>query len=73
MKEIEVSFDKTWCTPTATKVMDVFHGLSLLAVLATALYNMVMTIQGNATIITMRPIFVTTLIAAIIKIPSQIC
>lgn len=62
-----------WCSPTGTKVMDIFHGISLLAVLAAALYNMVMTIQGNATIITMRPIFVATLVAAIIKIPSQVC
>ena len=62
-----------WCSPTGTRVMDVFHGVSLLAVLATALYNMVLTIQGRATIITMRPIFVATLVAAIIKIPSQVC
>lgn len=70
MPESKVS---TWCSPTGTKVMDVFHGISLLAVLGTALYNMVMTIQGNATIMTMRPIFVATLVAAIIKIPSQVC
>ena len=62
-----------WCTPTGTKVMDVLHGISLLAVLATALWNLVLTTQNQATIVKMIPVFITTLIAAIIKIPSQVC
>lgn len=62
-----------WCTPTGTKVMDVLHGVSLLAVLGTALWNMVLTTQGGATVEAMKPVFITTLIAAIIKIPSQVC
>ena len=62
-----------WCTPTGTKVMDVLHGVSLLAVLGTALWNMVLTIQDKASVEAMKPIFITTLIAAIIKIPSQVC
>lgn len=62
-----------WCSPTGTRIMDILHGVSLLGVLATALWNMVLTIQGNATITTMRPIFIATLIAAFIKIPSQVC
>lgn len=71
--KISTTLKSSWCTPTGTRVMDVLHGVSLLAVLATALWNMVLTIQGTATIMTMRPIFVATLVAAIIKIPSQIC
>lgn len=67
------SFHARWCNPTSTKVMDVLHGVALLAVLATALWNMVLTIQGTATIKAMTPIFITTLISAILKIPSQIC
>jgi hypothetical protein len=62
-----------WCTPTGTRVMDVLHGVSLLAVLGTALWNMVLTMQGQATVEAMKPVFITTLIAAIIKIPSQVC
>lgn len=62
-----------WCTPTGTRVMDVLHGVSLLAVLGTALWNMVLTMQGAATVEAMKPVFITTLIAAIIKIPSQVC
>ena len=62
-----------WCTPTGTRVMDVLHGVSLLAVLGTALWNMVLTIQDKASVEAMKPIFITTLIAAIIKIPSQVC
>ena len=71
--KISTTLKSSWCTPTGTRVMDVLHGVSLLAVLATALWNMVLTIQGTATIMTMRPIFAATLVAAIIKIPSQIC
>ena len=66
-------FQASWCGPESTRAMDIVHGISLLAVLATALWNMVLTIKGNATITSMRPIFITTLIAAIIKIPSQLC
>ena len=62
-----------WCTPTGTKVMDVLHGISLLAVLGTALWNLVLTTQNQATVVKMIPVFITTLIAAIIKIPSQVC
>ena len=62
-----------WCTPTGTRVMDVLHGVSLLSVLGTALWNMVLTMQDKATVEKMKPVFITTLIAAIIKIPSQVC
>ena len=68
-----LDFHSKWCNPTSTRVMDVLHGVSLLAVLATAIWNMVLTIQGNATISAMRPIFITTLVSAILKIPSQVC
>lgn len=61
------------CTKTGTRVMDVIHGISLLAVLGTALWNVVLTVNNEATVEKMKPVFITTLIAAIIKIPSQIC
>ena len=61
------------CTKTGTRVMDVIHGISLLAVLGTALWNVVLTVNDEATVEKMKPVFITTLIAAIIKIPSQIC
>ena len=66
-------FHKKFCGPIATKVLDVIHGLSLLAVFAAAIYNTVKTVQGKATIKVMIPIYITTLIATLIKIPSQIC
>lgn len=66
-------FHKRWCGPIPTKIMDVVHGLSLLAVFAAAIYNTVKTIQGNATIKVMIPIYLTTLVASLVKIPSQIC
>jgi hypothetical protein len=67
------TFQSRWCSPTGTKVMDVLHGVALLAVLATAIWNTVLTAQGNATVSAMKPIFITTLIAAILKVPSQLC
>lgn len=65
-------YDK-WCGPISTRVMDVLHGLALLAVLGSALYNLTLTIQQRATVRAMLPVFITTLISAILKIPSQIC
>lgn len=69
----KVKFFSTWCGPVATKVMDVIHGISLLAVFATAIWNVVLTVQGQAYITKMIPIFWTTLVSALVKIPSQVC
>lgn len=62
-----------FCNPTSLKVLDTLHGISLLAVLGTAIWNVVLTVQEKATIQAMKPIFITSLIANVIKIPSQIC
>jgi hypothetical protein len=69
----KLSFRAGWCNPVSKRVMDIFHMISLLAVLVTAIWNVYLTVEGTATVSAMRPIFITTLVSAIIKVPSQIC
>lgn len=66
-------FHKRWCGPIPTKIMDVIHGMCLLAVGGAAIYNTVKTVQGKATIKALLPVYFTTLLASLFKIPSQIC
>ena len=62
-----------FCHHKPRLIMDIVHGMCLLAVLGTAIWNVVLTIQGNATIKAMIPIFITSFFAVLFVIPSQIC
>lgn len=62
-----------FCHHKPRLIMDIVHGMCLLAVLGTAIWNVVLTIQGNATIKAMVPIFITSFFAVLFVIPSQIC
>lgn len=61
------------CGPTPQKVFDILHGLCLLAVLATSVWNVVLTVQGKLDVQSMIPIFVTLFFAMLLLLPSQIC
>ena len=62
-----------FCHHKPRLIMDIVHGMCLLAVLGTAIWNVVLTIQGNATIKAMIPMFITSFFAVLFVIPSQIC
>jgi hypothetical protein len=66
-------FHSKICNKVSLKVLDGFHVLSLLGLLGTALWNLTLTVKDKASIQNMRPVFIATLIAALLKIPSQIC
>lgn len=61
------------CNKVSLKVLDGFHVLSLLGLLGTAIWNLVLTVEGKATIQAMKPVFIASLVAALLKIPSQLC
>lgn len=61
------------CGPTPQKVFDILHGVCLLAVLATSVWNVVLTVQGKLDVQSMIPIFVTLFFAMLLLLPSQIC
>ena len=61
------------CGPTPQKVFDILHGVCLLAVLATSVWNVVLTVQGKLDVQSMIPIFVTLFFAMLLLLPSQVC
>lgn len=62
-----------FCHHKPRLVMDIVHGMCLLATMGAAIWNVVLTVQGNATIKAMIPVFITSFFAVVFVIPSQIC
>jgi hypothetical protein len=62
-----------FCHHKPRLIMDLVHGMCLLATMGAAIWNVVLTVQGNATIKAMIPVFITSFFAVVFVIPSQIC